>query len=272
MRSGTYLTYLTLLTHLTLSAAAADDQKPAPPPKASDELKQRLGALVFEGRAARPVLPEGYSLLYSQDFERAAALNSFVMTDTNAWSLTKTNDMTALELAMQSKYQPPVRSPVNIALIADRVFGDFILQADLLQTSKEYGHRDMCLFFGFQSPTRFYYAHVATAADDHAHNIFIVNDQPRTKIAKETTKGVDWGHGVWHTVRLERKASEGTIKVYFDDMSKAIMVAEDKIFGAGYVGFGSFDDTGMIDNIKVWGPSVESRKTEFFQKPSRPTD
>jgi hypothetical protein len=50
------------------------------------------------------------------------------------------------------------------------------------------------------------------------------------------------------------------------------MVAEDKIFGAGYVGFGSFDDTGMIDNIKVWGPSVESRKTEFFQKPSRPTD
>ena len=95
-----------------------------------------------------------------------------------------------------------------------------------------------------------------------------MNDQPRTKIARETTKGVEWGRGVWHTVRLERKASDGAIKVYFDDMSKPIMLAEDKTFGAGYVGFGPFDDTGMIDNIKIWGPSIESKKTEFFQKPA----
>ena len=232
-------------------------------------VRPRRDALIFRDRAARPVLPEGYSILYSQDFERATSLGGFVMTDTNAWKLTKTNDITALELTTQSKYQPPVRSPVNIALIADKVFGDFIFQADLLQTSKEYGHRDMCLIFGFQSPTRFYYAHLASAADDHAHNIFIVNDQPRTKIAKETTKGVDWGIGVWHTVRLERKAFDGTIKVYFDDMTKPIMIAEDITFGAGFVGFGSFDDTGMVDNVKVWGLSMETKKTEFFQRPAK---
>ncbi len=143
--------------------------------------------------ADHPALPPNYKLLYEQKFEGASALKDFVMSDPKAWKFTKDGGHSALELATQSKYQPAVRSPFNIALIADKVFGDFILEADLLQTSKEYGHRDMCLFFGFEAPAKFYYAHIATAADDHAHNIFIVKDQPRTKIAKETTKGVDWG-------------------------------------------------------------------------------
>ena len=214
-----------------------------------------------------PALPDGYKLLYEQTFEAATALQDFVMTDPKAWKWSKDEQSSALELVSQSDYKPAVRSPVNIALIANKVFGDFVLEADLIQTGKEYGHRDMCLFFGFQEPTKFYYAHIATAADDHAHNIFIVNDQPRTKIASETTKGVNWGLGIWHKVRLERKVSDGTIKVYFDDLTKPIMVAEDKTFGAGYLGFGSFDDTGKIANVKVWGPSVGTKKSGFFTRP-----
>ena len=129
------------------------------------------------------------------------------MTDPGAWRIADTNDQRALELVRQSKYKPVVRSPVNIALIADKLFTDFILEVDLIQTGNEYGHRDMCLFYGFQNPTNFYYTHVATAADPNAHNVFIVENAPRTNIAKKTTKGVNWGLSVWHKVRLERKAS-----------------------------------------------------------------
>jgi hypothetical protein len=212
-------------------------------------------------------IPKGYKPLYEQRFHTEAALKDFAMTDPQAWRFVKTNETAAIELSRQSKYTPAVRSPVNVALIADKLFGDFVLDVDLIQTGKEYGHRDMCLFFGFQSPTNFYYTHVATAADDHAHNIFIVNGAPRTKIAKETTKGVNWGLGVWHKVRLERKLADGSIKVYFDDLTKPIMLAEDKTFGAGQIGFGSFDDTGMVDNIRIWGTSMETRKTRFFTQP-----
>ncbi len=214
-----------------------------------------------------PGIPEGYQLLYEQSFDGAAALNDFVMTDPKAWGYARDDKGGSLELAQQSQYNPAVRSPVNIALIADKTFGDFILETDLIQTGKEYGHRDMCLFFGFQNPTNFYYAHIATAADDHAHNIFVVTNAPRSKIAKETTKGVNWGLNVWHKVRLERKRSDGTIKVYFDDMSKPIMIAEDKHFGAGHIGFGSFDDTGKVDNVRIWGPSLETTKTLYFVRP-----
>ncbi len=220
------------------------------------------GALIFETNSA--ALPQGYKLLYQQDFDKPDALKDFVMSDPQAWKISETNGLFGLELAQQSHYTPVVRSPFNIALIANRTFEDFILEADLMQTGREYGHRDMCLFFGFQTPTNFYYTHIATAADPHAHNIFIVNGAPRTNIAKQTTKGVNWGLGVWHRARLERKVANGTIKVFFDDMSKPIMVAEDKTFAAGYVGFGSFDDTGMVSHVRIWGPKVQNKKTPFF--------
>jgi hypothetical protein len=119
----------------------------------------------------------------------------------------------------------------------------------------------MCVYFGFQSPTQFYYAHIATTADDHAHNCFIVKDEPRAKFASETTTGVNWGLGVWHKVRLERKASDGTVRVWFDDMSKPIMTGEEKSFGAGAVGFGSFDDTGKVANIRIWAKEKPVEKS-----------
>ncbi len=217
-------------------------------------------------------VPAGYKLLYEQKFEKPGAMKDFVLTDASAWKVGKEKDKEnlALELVKQSQYTPKHRSPLNIALIADKMFGDFILEVDLSQTGKEYGHRDMCIFYGLKDPEHFYYTHIATKGDDHAHNCFIVNDAPRIKFAKETTTGVNWGLGVWHKVRLERKASEGTIKVFFDDMAKPIMVADDKNFDQGYIGFGSFDDTGMVDNIRIWGPSVQEKKTTFYSRPAAP--
>jgi len=217
------------------------------------------------GYAGAP--PPGWKLLYEQNFDRPEAIQDFEMTDAAAWKISSEEKGGTLELAAQSKYQPPVRSPVNIALLKGKVFGDFILEADFLQTGKEYGHRDMCLFFGFDRPGRFYYTHIATKADDHAHNVFIVNDQPRVKFAATTTSGVNWGLNVWHKIRLERMAATGTVKVYFDDMTTPIMTASDKTFLEGRIGFGSFDDTGKIDNIKIWGPGVkETKEAVLFGK------
>src|SRR5687767_3295807 len=154
--------------------------------------------------------PAGAKLLYEQNFQKPDAFKDFVMTDPGAWKIGITNEQRALALTKQSQYKPAVRSPVNIASIADKGFTDFVMEVDLVQTGREYGHRDMCLFFGVQNPTNFYYAHIATAADPNAHNIFVVTNAPRKNIAKETTKGVNWGLSVWHKVRLERDTKLGT--------------------------------------------------------------
>lgn len=189
-------------------------------------------------------------LAFFEDFESGAC--RWEQTDPNAWKVAAEDGQSAYSLFQQSKYSPPVRSPLNMARVKDVKVADFILQARMNQTGKEYGHRDMCIFFGYQDPAHFYYVHIATKADAHANSIFIVDGKPRTSIATERTDGTDWGTG-YHDVRIVRDMGTGSIEVYYDDMDKPIMKATDKTFGAGQIGFGSFDDTGLIDNVILWG-------------------
>ena len=209
----------------------------------------------------------GFPLLYEQDFERQGAIGGFVFSDPAPWFLTGGKEGgLALEYAGRGAYQPTIRSPLIIGLIDDLVLGDFVLEADVLQTGREYGHRDMCVYFGFQDSTRFYYVHLASIADPVAHTIHIVNDLPGKSIATERTDGIRWMDGYWHHIRLERFSRNGAVKMYFDDMETPIMVANDKTFQFGYVGFGSFDDSGKIDNVRIWARESKKKKSDIFMK------
>lgn len=211
-------------------------------------------------------IPDGYQLLYSQDFEKGKKIKGFEMTDPKAWKLhEEANGNTCLELIGGSDYQGRVRSPFNIGMIKDKRFGSFVLEVDLLQTGREYGHRDLCLFFSMKDPSNFYYIHMASIADPHAHNIFLVNDEPRVAIATKTTKGIEWGENQWHKVRIERDIEAGSIRLFYDDMTTPIMEAEDKHFDYGYIGVGSFDDSGRYDNIRIWGPDFAPERDGFFK-------
>jgi hypothetical protein len=114
----------------------------------------------------------------------------------------------------------------------------------------------MCLFFGYQDPAHFYYAHLVKKADDHANQIFLVNGAPRQKISAKTSEGTPWSDG-WHQVKVVRRAADGLIEVYFDDMKTPVMTATDKTFTRGRVGVGSFDDTGNWADVKVYGTRAE---------------
>lgn len=199
---------------------------------------------------------EGFSLVYSQDFTAREALTGFAFTDPEVWQWSGGQGSGALELLGKSSYSPPFRSPTSIALVPGSLFGDFDLEVDLLQTGREYGHRDMCLFFGFQSPSRFYYVHLATAPDENAHNVFVVNDAARTRIAEISAQGIDWGDEQWHRVRIERRIEVGAIRVFWDGAAEPILTASDKTLDWGRIGFGSFDDSGRITNIRVCAPGA----------------
>lgn len=216
--------------------------------------------------AQESTIPTDYQLVYAQDFDAPQALLGFDRTDKAAWRIKESETNKTLELFGESQYRSRVRSPFNIALIDNLMVGDFVLEVDLAQSGKEYGHRDLCLFFNVQDPTNFYYVHLATTADDHANNIFLVNDAPRVKIASKTSKGTNWGKtNSWHKARIERNVTAGTIRVYFDDMTKPIMEATDQHFIQGKIGFGSFDDTGQFDNIKIWAPKVMVDSESIFE-------
>ena len=209
-----------------------------------------LATATMTATAAENDKKTGLPLVYENTFD--ANIEGFTFTDPKAWEHTEEEGDGKLALTGASKYEPPVRSPKNIARIDDLNLADFVLEVDMRQTGREYGHRDMCVFFGYQDPAHFYYVHMATKADDHANSIFLVNNEPRISIAKERTDGTNWGSEV-HRVRIERDTTAGTIRVYFDDMDTPIMYTEDKHFTWGGIGFGSFDDVGVVDNIKIYG-------------------
>jgi hypothetical protein len=190
-------------------------------------------------------------LLFEADFEDGR-IGDWRAIDPIAWRTEPGHGGKVLALYKQSDYEPPVRSPVNINLVRNMVVGSFVLELKMRSTTKDYGHRDMCLFFGHQDPLHFYYVHIANKSDANANSIFLVDGEPRISIAKTRTGGTKWDDN-WHSVRLVRDAEEGTIEVFFDDGSEPIMTAVDKRFEWGRVGIGSFDDTGQFDDVQLWG-------------------
>jgi len=54
--------------------------------------------------------------------------------------------------------------------------------------------------------------------------------------------------------------SDGTIEIYFDDMQKPVMTANDNIFAYGRIGVGTFDDTADWDDITLRGTKVEAKE------------
>lgn len=198
--------------------------------------------------------PQTTPVLFTSDF--SDGLGAWVMTDAAAWKIEDEAGDAKFSLFGKSDYEAPVRSPHNMARIKDLVVTDFELEVDAKQTGKEYGHRDLCFFFGYQDPTHFYYVHLATVADPHANSIFLVNGAPRVSIAQKRTNGTDWKTG-YHRIRIERNTESGAIKVYFNDMKTPVMETVDKTFLFGEVGLGSFDDTGNFDNLTVRGTAYK---------------
>jgi hypothetical protein len=208
-----------------------------------------LGLLVCAGPAsAEP----GKPLKIVEDFEKGAA--RWKPTAPENWKVVADRGGEVFDLFNKAAtYKPPHRSPFNFALLDGVRLGDFTITAKVKATVKSYGHRDVVVVFGHQDPARFYYVHFGEKADDHSCQVFIVNNAARTKISTKETNGIPWKDETWHTIKVVRKTSDGTVKVYFDDMEKTVLEARDTTFTGGQIGIGSFDDTARFDDITIEG-------------------
>lgn len=167
----------------------------------------------------------------------------------------------ALRALGTSKYEPPFRSPPNVALLNDVFVADFEITAKVQSTNVNAGpHRDMCIIWGYQDPSHFYYVHFGAESDPNACQIFIVNDAARTPITVRTATGTPWTEG-WHSLKVVRRIEDGTIEVFFDDMDEPHMTAKDKQFWWGQVGLGTFDDNGNWDDFQLNGVEVKPGKS-----------
>jgi hypothetical protein len=214
-----------------------------------------LGLLAADRPGGFAPRPEDarHPLVWKEDFE-ARDRDAWEFTDPDAWRFAEQKGPInhVLEQHRASKYEPPVRSPLNIAIARNVDVGDFVLDVQARSTAPDTGRRDLCVFFGYRDPGHFYYAHLAKHADDHHNSIFLVDGKPRAAIAESRNQGVPWDDG-WHHVRVVRRVKDGLIHVYFDDMTTPVMTAHDTTLTRGRIGLGSFDDSGQFDDLQLWG-------------------
>jgi len=126
----------------------------------------------------------------------------------------------------------------------------------------QFSNRDVILVWNYQSPTRFYYAHLSQDNTIYPHNgIFVVNDADRLRI-DDQWNGVNLGappaitDTAWHDVRLDYDAETGEIGVFVDGATEPLMTATDTSFSGGRVGFGSFDNFGRARHVSVVGTAA----------------
>jgi hypothetical protein len=203
---------------------------------------------------------DGLALLFHEDFNDGdGALKRFTFSDSKAWKIDRDTvdglKKNVLAQFQASKSNPPVRSPFNQGWINDLVVGPFVMEVKLRSTKPDYGHRDMCLFFGGVDASHLFYVHLGKVPDPHCHNIFIVDGAPRKAIAEKVNEGAPWDDK-YHTVRLSRD-EQGNIKVFWD--GRQIMTAKNDKFPAGKLGVGSFDDVGNFTRITVWGRKARGK-------------
>ena len=122
----------------------------------------------------------------------------------------------------------------------------------------EVSNRDVILVWNYQSPTRFYYAHLSQDNTIYPHNgIFVVNNADRRRIDDQWNGSVGAPPAItdadWHDVRVDYDAATGEIAVYVDGATEPLMTATDTTFSGGRVGFGSFDNFGRARHVRVVG-------------------
>jgi hypothetical protein len=214
-----------------------------------------LSVLLGCGLTARAA--DDLPVVFEENFEKGA--DHWQPLDEKQWQIKKTDKgQVYSQHVKESAYKPPHRSPTNVALLKDVTVGDLVLTAKVQSTHPDYGHRDAVVVFGYQDPAHFYYVHLGKQADDHANQIFIVNGDARKKISLTSTSGTNWDDN-WHNVKVVRRVKGGAIEIYYDDMNKPVMTANDETFKSGRIGIGTFDDTSDWDDIVVRGVKVSSK-------------
>jgi len=150
-----------------------------------------------------------------------------------------------------------IRRPAAIAVLKSDPVGDFTFTVEMRSTAPvDLEVRDVLLIFGYQSPTRFYYVHLAAKTDAVHNGIFVVDNADRRRLDPQTSTG-RLTDQAWHRLRLERRLSTGSIAVYFDDDPAPVLSVTDMTILAGRVGVGSFDETGEYRSFELKGAAAK---------------
>ena len=214
-------------------------------------------------------VPADYTLAINLPFASEADLAAIVAGNQAGWTFSAADGgALAFNGAGYTAPAPVNESLSSFGIISTTKLSSFVLDVELAQMNPDQAqpHRDLCIVFNAADHKHFLYAHIAQTHDERSHNIHLINNAPRQPITVMDNGGIMWGNaGTWHKVRLVRDATSGAISVFWDgNLAAPILTASSTAFTTGYIGFGTFQDSGKVRNLKVWAKAPEAVAAQGF--------
>jgi hypothetical protein len=180
-------------------------------------------------------------------FDSPRHLQDWTMDGSGGWTIQDG----LLVLAKAGVPGGPIRRPAGLAILKTPPLGRFTFEVDLRSREPvDLLVRDVDLVIDWQSPSRFYYVHLAAKTDPVHNGIFLVDDADRRRLDRPTSTP-QLTDQAWHHVRLDRDPASGRIAVFVDGGASPALEAVDSTLASGRVGLGSFDETGQFKNVVV---------------------
>jgi hypothetical protein len=202
-------------------------------------------------------IPEGFILQYGQKFSSNKGMGDFWFSDPTPWKLGKLKSNYFLCLDHPQGTAPLTLSlPPDRAVLKNRIFGDFILEADILPGNMEAASGECCLFLGMKDTTRYYFVLLSTDPSNDHQGIYLVKNSVRKKLTLKTSSPRPLNANAWQKIRVERNIVTRTIRVFAGDMQLPLMEVKDYELVMGSVGFGALNSPLSLDNLSVWAPTM----------------
>lgn len=179
----------------------------------------------------------------------ADAINQFTLDGSGTWEVKDK----MLVLTKAGVPAGPIRRPAALAVLMSEPLTKATVQVEMRSTApEEVKNRDLEIIFDYESPSRFYYVHLAGITDPNHNGIFLVDNKDRRRLDDGKTPP-QLKDREWHRVRLERDGATGQIDIFVDGSKQPMLHATDSTIPSGRVGLGSFDDTGEFRAFSVTG-------------------
>lgn len=165
------------------------------------------------------------------------------------WKVDQEDDAPVLRLVEHRGPLPGPRRPIQFALADLEYSGRATVEGDV----KPLGG-SLLIVFAYRDAAHFDYAHLSVdmGTKQPVHNgVFHVYGGERVRISSEKGPAAFSATGRWHHVKLTHDARTGKVSVMVNGVAVQALEAVDRSLGAGRVGIGSFDETGVFKNISI---------------------
>jgi len=210
--------------------------------------------LIMPDTVAQKV-PDGYILQYGQNFNTNKALGDFDFSDPAAWGISKSENNFFLQFNLRQTAPSQSMIPANRAILSKQIFGDFILDAEVMPLADSGFLPEFCIFLGMKDAERSYMILLSAASGADLQGIFLVKDGVVTKLPAAISSN-GFKSNTWQKIRVERNIVKRTIRVFVNDLNHPVFHSKDYELVMGKIGFGSMNSAVCFDNIVIWAPTV----------------